>query len=109
MLIILFFYLPRNSSSFAMSKENNRLPTVLLDMLIQSPRNKIPKPCHSEQSEESRRQPRGCSRDPSLHFVPFWMTRRVKSKIFINPLKHKNYERNDDFQKCRIRCHPHHE
>lgn len=40
MLIILFFYLPRNSSSFAMSKENNRLPTVLLDILIQSQETK---------------------------------------------------------------------
>mgnify|MGYP003417473182 CR=1 FL=1 len=28
---------------------------------------------------------------------------------YLDPLKHQIYERNDDFQKCRIRCHPHHE
>ena len=80
-------------------------------------------------SEESRIHPRGCPRDPSLHYVPFWMTnyyslslraKRRVSRILSLPFRegdqqklltintYLSYERNSNFSECRIRCHPHH-
>ena len=43
MLIILFFYFPSNTSSFAMSKGKQTLPTSLLDMLKQTNPKRIRK------------------------------------------------------------------
>ena len=38
--------------------------------------------CHSDdqREEESRKRPRVCYRDSSLHFVPFWMTKEMEFK-----------------------------